>query len=102
MWGHQGDDGGEAKKLDVQIGDAVEIGGRRYDVVSDKHGGAVLEAAITKSADELFAEHGLQPLTASSFEEEFGDLPLREGPASQRPFGFYSAPLAIGIGSFSV
>ena len=28
-----------AKKLDVKIGDVVEIEGRRYDVVSDKEGG---------------------------------------------------------------
>lgn len=64
-----------ARKLDVGIGDVVEIEGRRYDVVSDKNGGVALEPAITKSADEVVAEHGLQPLTASEFEEEFGDLP---------------------------
>jgi len=36
-----------AKKLDVAIGDVVEIDGRRYDVVSDKEGGVTLEPAIT-------------------------------------------------------
>ena len=39
-----------AKKLDVHIGDLVEIAGRRYDVVSDKHGGVTLEPAITKTS----------------------------------------------------
>jgi hypothetical protein len=63
-----------AKKLDVSIGDVVEIEGRKYDVVSDKHGGVALEPAITKSADEVFAERGLRPLTTEEFEEEFGDL----------------------------
>jgi hypothetical protein len=28
-----------AKKLDIKIGDLVEIEGRKYDVVSDKQGG---------------------------------------------------------------
>lgn len=64
-----------AKKLNVKIGDLVEIEGRKYDVVSDKHGGVALEPAITVTADELFADHGLRPLTPREFEEEFGDLP---------------------------
>jgi hypothetical protein len=64
-----------AKKLNVKIGDLVEIAGRKYDVVSDKHGGVALEPAITVTADELFADHGLRPLTPEEFEEEFGDLP---------------------------
>ena len=62
------------KKLDVKIGDLVEIEGRTYDVVSDKQGGVTLEPAITVTADELFADHGLRPLTPEEFEEEFGDL----------------------------
>jgi hypothetical protein len=31
------------KKLDLKVGDRVEIDGRRYDVVSDKAGGVALE-----------------------------------------------------------
>ena len=38
-----------AKKLNVRIGDLVEIEGRMYDVVSDKHSGVALEVAITKT-----------------------------------------------------
>ena len=64
-----------AKKLDVKIGDLVEIEGRKYDVVSDKEGGVALEPAITKSMDEIFAERGARPLTPEEFEEEFGHLP---------------------------
>ena len=63
------------KKLDVHIGDVVEIEGRRYDVVSDKEGGVTLEPAITKTMDEIFAERGARPLTPEEFEEEFGHLP---------------------------
>jgi len=63
-----------AKKLDVKIGDVVEIEGQRYDVVSDKHGGVTLEPAITKTVAELLAERDLRLLTAEEFEEEFGDL----------------------------
>ena len=64
-----------AKKLDVKIGDLVEIEGRKYDVVSDKHGGVGLEPAITMTADEILAGHALRPLSPEEFEEEFGDLP---------------------------
>jgi hypothetical protein len=64
-----------AKKLDVSIGDVVEIDGRRYDVVSDKEGGVTLEPAITVSAEELHERHGTRPVTQEEFEELFGDLP---------------------------
>jgi len=64
-----------AKRLDVQIGDLVEIGGRRYDVVSDKHGGVALEPAITSSVADAHAEIGGRPMTAAEFDAAFGDLP---------------------------
>jgi len=64
-----------AKKLDVKIGDLVEIQGRKYDVVSDKQGGVALEPAITITVLEMLAEEGLTPLSKEEFEAEFGDLP---------------------------
>jgi hypothetical protein len=64
-----------AKKLDVKVGDLVEIEGRTYDVVSDKHGGVALEPAITKTIAEMLAEDGLTPLSKEEFEERFGNLP---------------------------
>jgi anaerobic selenocysteine-containing dehydrogenase len=64
-----------AKKLDVKVGDLVEIEGRTYDVVSDKHGGVALEPAITKTVAEIHAEHGSRPMTSEEFAEYFGDLP---------------------------
>src|SRR5918992_1920704 len=63
------------KRLDVRIGDLVEIEGRRYDVVPDKAGGVALEPAITVSARELDERHGTRPATQEEFEELFGDLP---------------------------
>ena len=63
------------KKLDVGIGDVVEIDGRRYDVVADKHGGVALEPAITTTVSDLHARHGGRPLTQAEFDERFGDLP---------------------------
>jgi hypothetical protein len=51
-----------AKKLDVRIGDVVEIDGQRYDVVSDKQGGVALERAITVSSDELHERYGTRPV----------------------------------------
>ncbi len=62
------------KKLDVQLGDVVEIAGRRYDVVSDKQGGVALEPAITRTVADIHAEHGGRPVTQAEFDELFGDL----------------------------
>jgi hypothetical protein len=64
-----------AKKLDVKIGDLVEIAGRKYVVVSDEHGGVALEPGIAKTGTEMLAEEGLTPLSQEEFEEQFGDLP---------------------------
>ena len=64
-----------AKKLDVKLGDLVEIEGRKYDVVSDKQGGVALEPAITKTVAEIHAEHGERQLSAQEFAELFGDIP---------------------------
>jgi hypothetical protein len=64
-----------AKKLDVHIGDVVEIEGRRYDVISDKEGGVALEPAITKIVAEIHAEHGDRQLSSEEFAARFGELP---------------------------
>jgi hypothetical protein len=68
----------EVKRLDVKVGDLVDIDGRRYDVVSDKAGGVALEPAITKTMEQLRAEAGGRPLSREQFDELFGDLP-RDG-----------------------
>jgi hypothetical protein len=60
------------EKLDIHIGQVVEIDGRRYDVVSDGVGGVDLEPAITKTATEIYAEHGVTPLSAAEVHELFG------------------------------
>jgi hypothetical protein len=64
-----------AEKLDVRIGDLVEIEGRPYDVVSDKARGVAMEPAITKTVAELRAERGGRRLTDEEFDELFSDLP---------------------------
>lgn len=63
------------KRLDVSIGDLVEIDGRQYDVVSDKAGGVVLEPAITVFVGELHERHGSRPMSQQEFDEQFGDIP---------------------------
>lgn len=63
------------KKLDVTIGDLVEIEGRKYDVVSDKHAGVTLEAAITVFADELDRRHGTRPATQEEIDSQLDLLP---------------------------
>jgi hypothetical protein len=39
------------KKLDLEIGEIVEVGGRRYEVVPDRQGGLTLEPPITPMAE---------------------------------------------------
>lgn len=63
------------KQLDVEVGDIVQIGDRRYDVVADPAGGVVLEPVITKTVDRLLAERSSRPLTADEFDQHFGHLP---------------------------
>ena len=63
------------KRLDVSIGDLVEIGGRAYDVVSDKAGGVALEPAITVFPGELHDRHGTRSVSRAEFNEHFGDIP---------------------------
>jgi hypothetical protein len=63
------------KKLDVKIGDLVEIEGRRYDVVSDKQGGLTLEPAITVTAAELDRRHGTRPATQEEIDSQLDLLP---------------------------
>ena len=63
-----------AKKLDVSIGDLVEIDVRRYDVMSDKDGGVTLEPAIAVGADELHERYGSRRVTRAEFGELFGRL----------------------------
>ncbi len=65
----------EIKKLDLRIGDVVEIDGRRYDVIPDGEGGVALEPAITVSSRELHERHGTRPATKGEFDRLFGDLP---------------------------
>lgn len=64
-----------AKRLDVSIGDLVEIEGRRYDVVSDKAGGVALEPAITVFGDELDRRHGTRPATQAEIDSQLDLLP---------------------------
>lgn len=59
----------------LEVGDVVEIDGRRYDVVSDKEGGVTLEPAITKTMAEILAEHGETAVSAEEFEALFGPIP---------------------------
>lgn len=62
------------KKLDLAIGELVEVAGRRYEVVPDREGNLILEPAITPIA-ELYAKRGMKPASAEDFERIAGDLP---------------------------
>lgn len=62
------------KKLDLQVGELVEVGRRRYEVVPDRQGGLALEPAITSMA-ELDAQWGTAPASAEDFERLTADDP---------------------------
>jgi hypothetical protein len=62
------------KKLDLEIGEIVEAGGRRYEVVPDRQGGLTLEPPITPMA-ELEKRWGTRPASAEDFERVAGDFP---------------------------
>jgi hypothetical protein len=64
-----------AKKLDVRVGDVVEIGDRRYDLVSDKAGGVALEPAITRTVADIHREHSGRAVSSEEFNSLFGELP---------------------------
>jgi hypothetical protein len=62
------------KKLDLHVGELVEIDGRRYEVVPAKTGGLTLEPPITPMA-ELDAKWGTEPASAEDFERVTADFP---------------------------
>jgi hypothetical protein len=62
------------KRLDLAVGEVVEIGGRRYEVVPDREGGVTIEPPITPVA-ELDAQRGTKPASAEDFERLTADWP---------------------------
>lgn len=63
------------KKLDLHVGELVEVDGRRYEVVPAREGdGLTLESPITP-VSELYAERGWKPASTEDFERIAGDLP---------------------------
>lgn len=54
-------------KLDLRVGELVEVGGRRYEVVPDRTGGLTLEPPITP-VSELYMERGWKPASEEDFE----------------------------------
>ncbi|MGH2939077.1 MAG: hypothetical protein ACRDPE_13265 [Solirubrobacterales bacterium] len=64
------------KKLDLHVGELVEIDGQRYEVVPSRDGGGLaLEPPITP-VSELYRERGWKPASADEFERIAGDLPI--------------------------
>lgn len=66
------------KKLDVHVGDLVEIDGGRYEIVPDKQGGLTLEPAITVTVAELDLRHGTRPASQEEIDSQLDLLP-RDG-----------------------
>ncbi len=63
------------RKLDLRVGELVEIKGRLYEVVDSRDGdGLTLEPPITPMA-RLDGARGAEPASAEEFERLFGHLP---------------------------
>jgi hypothetical protein len=62
------------KRLDLTVGEIVEIAGRRYEVVPDREGGVTLEPPITPAA-HLHARRGTKPASKEDFERLSADVP---------------------------
>lgn len=62
------------KRLDLEVGEFVEIDERRYEVVPDREGGVTIEPPITPMA-EIDAEQGTRPASAEDFERLTADDP---------------------------
>lgn len=62
------------KKLDLQVGELIEVAGRRYEAVPDREGNLILEPAITPIS-ELYAKRGMKPASAEAFERLTADDP---------------------------
>jgi hypothetical protein len=63
------------RKLDLEVGEMIEVAGRRYEVVPDREGGLVLEQTITPVAD-LDARRGTQAASAEDFDRIAAEFPL--------------------------
>lgn len=63
-----------AKRLDVKVGELVEIAGRRYEIVPDREDGVTIEPSITP-ATELHAQRGTKPASTEDFERLSADVP---------------------------
>lgn len=62
------------KRLDLAVGELVEIAGRRYEVVPDREGGVTIEPPITPVA-QLHARRGTRPASTEDFERLSADVP---------------------------
>ncbi len=62
------------KRLDLTIGELVEVAGRRYEVVPDREGGVTIEPPITPAA-QLHAQRGTKPASEEDFERLSADVP---------------------------
>ena len=63
-----------AKRLDLEVGELVEIAGRRYEVIPDREGGVTIEPAITP-VSELHVRRGTKPASSEDFERLSADVP---------------------------
>ncbi len=62
------------KKLDLEVGELIEVAGRRYEVVPDREGSLILEPAITP-VSELHSKRGTKPASTEDFERISAGVP---------------------------
>jgi hypothetical protein len=56
------------KKFDLEVGELIEVAGRRYEVVPNREGDLILEPAIMPMA-ELDAKRGTRPASAEDLSD---------------------------------
>lgn len=68
-----------ARKLDLHVGELVEIEGRRYEVVPARDGDGLTIEPPVSPASELCAVRGWEPASAEEFERIAEDLASDDG-----------------------
>ncbi len=63
-----------ARKLDLEVGELVEIDGKRYEVVTDRNGDLALEPPITPIS-ELDRSAGTEPASEQEFQHLSEGMP---------------------------
>jgi hypothetical protein len=72
--GYHGSVATAVKRLDLTVGEFVEIAGRCYEVVPDREGGVTIKPPITPAA-QLHVRRGTKPAFTEDYEHLSANVP---------------------------